>query len=68
MKPFLFEPDAEKKKEMFMKYYQESIKPMIEKLEEHLMKNGSSYLVGKSVSYYIFNSIVVQIWEISIFF
>ena len=51
MKPFLFEKDEEKKKEMFMKYHQDSIKPLIEKIEQHLMKNNTGFLVGNSTTW-----------------
>ena len=49
-KPFLFEKDLEKKKEMFDKYYQDSVKSHLAKIEEHLTKNGTGFLVGKAVS------------------
>jgi len=36
---------------MFIKYHQESIKPLIEKIEQHLMKNNTGFLVGKSTTW-----------------
>ena len=49
-KPFLFEKDLEKKKEMFDKYYQDNIKAHLEKIEAHLAKNETGFLVGNAVN------------------
>lgn len=46
----MFESDAAKKKDAFQKFHAETINPHLEKIEQHLSKNGSGYLVGKSVN------------------
>jgi hypothetical protein len=45
-----WEADPEKQKELFDKVNQETIQPHLEKVEQHLIKNGSGHLVGKEVS------------------
>jgi len=49
-RPFRKDNDLEKKKELFEKYYQDSVKSHLGKIEEHLTKNGTGFLVGKAVS------------------
>ena len=47
-----WEKDEAKQKEIFDKLHQEFIKPHIEKIEGHLIKNGTGFLVGKAVTIY----------------
>lgn len=44
------EQDPDKKKELFLKYNTETIQPHLTKIEEHLTKNGTGFLVGDAVS------------------
>ncbi len=45
-----WEEDPVKQKELFDKVNQDTIQPHLEKVEQHLVKNGSGYLVGQGVS------------------
>jgi len=45
-----WETDPVKQKELFDKVNQETIQPHLEKVEQHLAKNGSGHLVGQEVS------------------
>jgi len=50
LKPILIkEKDEEKKKERFLKHNKESAQPHLVIIEQHLIKNGSGYLVGNTV-------------------
>ena len=44
-----WEKDEAKQKELFDKLHQDTLKPHIEKVEAHLIKNGTGFLVGDSV-------------------
>ena len=44
-----WETDPEKQKELFDKVNQDTIQPHIEKVEQHIVKNGSGHLVGQGV-------------------
>ena len=48
-----WEKDDAKQKELFEKSPQEHVKPHVEKVEAHLVKNGTGHLVGDAVSLYI---------------
>ncbi len=56
----VMEPDLEKKKEIFLKNNIDNVQPHLAIIEQHLIKNGSGYLVGNSVST-IYNSILLWI-------
>jgi hypothetical protein len=45
-----WEEDPEKQKEFFYKVNRDTIQPHLEKVEQHLIKNGSGHLVGQEVS------------------
>lgn len=45
-----WEADSVKQKELFDKVNEETIQPHLEKIEQHMHKNGSGYLVGQGVS------------------
>jgi hypothetical protein len=45
-----WETDPVKQKELFDKVNQDTIQPHLEKVEQHLVKNGSGHLVGQGVS------------------
>ncbi len=49
MRAATWETDAEKQKELFEKVNQDNIQPHIEKVEQHIIKNGSGHLVGQGV-------------------
>lgn len=66
MRTATWEKDAEKQKELFDKVNQETIQPHLEKVEQHLVKNGGVHLVGQGVSFihyllknFICNSVAV---------
>ena len=52
MRPYAVEKDADKKKEIFSKYNSEAIQPHLQKIEAHLIKNGTGFLVGNAVIFY----------------
>ena len=54
----VMEPDLEKKKEIFLKNNIDNVQPHLAIIEQDLIKNGSGYLVGNSVSA-IYNSILL---------
>jgi len=54
----VMEPDLEKKKEIFLKNNIDNVQPHLAIIEQDLIKNGSGYLVGNSVST-IYNSILL---------
>jgi glutathione S-transferase len=45
-----WETDPVKQKELFDKVNQDTIQPHLEKVEQHLVKNGGGHLVGQGVS------------------
>ena len=51
MRPVVVENDADKKKELFLKYNSETIQPHLQKIEAQLVKNGTGYIVGNSVNF-----------------
>ncbi len=57
MRPYAVENDPDKKKEIFSKYNSESIQPHLQKIEAHLIKNGTGFLVGNAVISIIYNFI-----------
>ena len=50
MRTATWETDPEKQKELFDKVNQDTIQPHLQKVEQHLIKNGSGHLVGQGVS------------------
>jgi len=50
MRPVVVENDADKKKELLLKYNSETIQPHLQKIEAQLVKNGTGYIVGNSVN------------------
>ena len=50
MREPLLETDDAKQKALFDQIYQSVLKTHIEKIEERLIKNGTGFLVGNSVS------------------
>nr|CAH0109013.1 unnamed protein product [Daphnia galeata] len=46
-----WETDPEKQKELFDKVKQETILPHLEKVEQHLIKNGNGHLVGQGLTW-----------------
>ncbi len=54
MKPIIMENDPDKKKELFLKYNTETIQPHLQKIEAHLVKNGTGFLVGDSVPIFFY--------------
>lgn len=44
-----WETDPVKQKELFDKVNEETIQPHLEKVEQHIIKNGSGHLVGQGV-------------------
>lgn len=44
-----WEEDPAKQKTLFQKAIREHVQPHVARIEQHLIKNGSGYLVGKMV-------------------
>lgn len=55
----VMEPDLEKKKEIFLKNNVDNVQPHLAIIEQHLIKNGSGYLVGNSVSIIFY---IILLW------
>ena len=62
-----WETDTEKQKELFDKVKQETILPHLEKVEQHLIKNGNGHLVGQRVSLICFpiKTFIIKIYKFS---
>ncbi len=62
-----WETDPEKQKELFDKVKQETILPHVEKVDQHLIKNGNGHLVGQRVSliYFPIKTFVIIIYQFS---
>lgn len=52
MRTATWEQDAVKQKEIFDKTVQDSVLPHVQRVEQHIIKNGSGHLVGQGVSLY----------------
>nr|QNM80587.1 glutathione S-transferase sigma 2 [Daphnia pulex] len=50
-RPIIHESDKEKQKEILQKFLKETVNPHLEKLEQQLIKNGTGFLVGKSITW-----------------
>lgn len=50
MRPIAREKDPEKQKEVFRTVNEEMIQPHAKRIEQHLNKNESGFLVGNAVS------------------
>ena len=55
-----WEKDDAKQKELFEKSHQENLKPHVEKVEAHLVKNGTGYLVGNAVIYKFISDTILE--------
>lgn len=50
MRTATWEADPVKQKEIFDKTIQDNVAPYVERIEQHIIKNGTGHLVGQGVS------------------
>jgi hypothetical protein len=55
MRPAFLEKDADKQKELYLKFMTDNVAPHVAIVEKQLEKNGSGHLVGKEVNLITFN-------------
>lgn len=60
MRTATWETDPVKQKELFDKVIQENVGPYVEKIEQHIIKNGSGHLVGQEVGILSINFAIVK--------
>lgn len=53
MRTATWEKDPDKQKELFDKVNQDLIQPHLEKVEKQMLENGTGFLVGNAVSFYL---------------